>query len=150
MVPLAITARPDPVETQHFVQRVEQRAQVGVDFGADIAGQKPEFFAGFDRRAHQQYAVNLVFGKRLNRACHRQIGLASAGRADGKIDVVAGNVAQVIPLPRVLAANQVLSKLDHDLFALRRVGGFIRAGTCQLQVDVAAGDRPGPVPGHFK
>jgi hypothetical protein len=50
----------DPLEAEHLVQRVVQRAQVGVDLLRQIAGQEAELLAGFHRRAHQQDAADLL------------------------------------------------------------------------------------------
>ena len=41
----------DALGLEHVVQRVEQRPQVRVDLGHQVAGQEPEPLAGLDRRA---------------------------------------------------------------------------------------------------
>ena len=41
----------DPLGIHHVVQRVEQRAQVGIDLGHQVAGEEAEPLAGLDRRA---------------------------------------------------------------------------------------------------
>ncbi len=77
------------LEAEHFVQCVVQRAQVGVDLLAEVAGQEAQLLAGFHRRAHQQQALHAIGFQRLDRAGHGKIGLAGTGRADAEADVVA-------------------------------------------------------------
>ena len=69
------------VEAHQIVKRIVKRAQIGVDFLRQVAGQKAELFAGFHRRAHQHDALDLVLFHRIHRCGHGQIGFAGAGRA---------------------------------------------------------------------
>ncbi len=50
----------DLLGVEHVVQRVEQRAQVGVDLGHQVAGQEAEALAGLDGGAREDDAVDLV------------------------------------------------------------------------------------------
>jgi hypothetical protein len=76
------------VEAHQVVQRVVQRAQVGVDLLRQVAGQEAQPFTGLHRRACQHDALHAVAFQRVHRAGHRQEGLAGAGRADAEGDVV--------------------------------------------------------------
>ena len=55
---------------------------------------------GFDRRSGQHNALHGTALERIHRASHGQIRFASAGRANAKRDVVAGDVVHVNALPR--------------------------------------------------
>ena len=131
------------LEAEHFVQGVVQRAQIRVDFLRQVAGQEAEFLAGLHRRAHQQQTLHAVRLQRLDRAGHRQISLAGAGRAHAEIDVVAGDRVQVARL--VCAAALDHAALDPDRHLLgafgRRLGDRVDAGFSQVQVDPRAGQR---------
>ena len=71
---------------EHVVEGVEQRAQVGVDLGHQVAGQEAEPLARLDRRARQDDAVDLAARERRDRHRHREERLAGAGRADADRD----------------------------------------------------------------
>jgi hypothetical protein len=77
----------DGLEAEHLVQRVVERAQVGVDLLRQVAGQEAELFAGLHRRAHQQYASHALLQQRLDGAGDGEVGLAGARRADAEVDV---------------------------------------------------------------
>ena len=74
----------------HVVERVVERAQVGVDLGHEVAGQEAEALAGLDRRAGEDDALHLLGLQRLHRHGDRQPALAGAGRAEPEGDDVAG------------------------------------------------------------
>ena len=63
------------------VQRVVDRAQIGIDLLAHVAGQEAEPLAGLDRRPRQDDAVDLLALEQLHRLRDREPGLAGAGRA---------------------------------------------------------------------
>ena len=48
MIPALEVGR-DPLGVEHVVERVEERAQVGIDLGLEVAGQEAEPLAGLDR-----------------------------------------------------------------------------------------------------
>ena len=50
----------DLLGLEHVVERVEERAQVGVDLGGDVAGQEAEPLAGLDGRAGEDDPVHLA------------------------------------------------------------------------------------------
>ena len=78
-----------------LVQRVVQRPQVRIDLLRHVARQETQALAGLDRRARQDDALHCAALQRIDRAGHRQVGLASAGRSDAEGDVVRGDVFQV-------------------------------------------------------
>ena len=86
----ALEVAVDPVGVEHVVERVEERPQVGVDLGLDVAGQEAEPLAGLDRRPGEDDPLHLALGKRRRRHRHREEGLAGAGRADAEGDRVVG------------------------------------------------------------
>jgi hypothetical protein len=76
------------LEAHQVVERVVERAQVGIDFLRQVAGQEAEPLAGLDRRPGEHDAADLVALEGIDRAGHREVGLAGAGRADAEGDVV--------------------------------------------------------------
>ncbi len=78
----------DLVEVHHLAQRVQQRTQVRVDLGLQVAGQVAEALARLDRRAHQHDLANPLLLERRHGHGHGQVGLAGAGRARAKNNVV--------------------------------------------------------------
>ncbi len=50
----------DLVAGQHVVQRVVERAQIGIDLFLQVAGQEAQPLARLDRRARQDDAVDLA------------------------------------------------------------------------------------------
>ena len=63
----ALEVAVDPVGVEHVVERVEERPQVGVDLGLDVAGQEAEPLAGLDRRAGEDDPLHLALGQRVRR-----------------------------------------------------------------------------------
>ena len=76
----------DRLGVDHVVQRVVERAQVGVDLLAERAGQEPEPLPRLDGRAAEDDPVDLLGLQRLHGLGHREVGLAGAGRADAEGD----------------------------------------------------------------
>ena len=72
----------------HVVQRVVERAQIGIDLLLHVAGQEAQPFAGLHRGAGQHDAVHLAGLQHRHRLRHREIGLAGAGRADAEHHLV--------------------------------------------------------------
>src|SRR5579859_1636022 len=66
------------VGVEHFVERVVERAHVGIDFFLKRAGEKAELFTGFDGRASQDDAVDLFREKRADCHSNGEIGFAGA------------------------------------------------------------------------
>ena len=49
---IALNQFGDAFEPQHFIERIVEWAQVGIDLLRYVAGQEAETFASFDGRAH--------------------------------------------------------------------------------------------------
>ena len=82
----------DLLGLEHVVQRVEQRPQVRVDLGHQVAGQEAEPLAGLDRGAGEDDPVDLAAAERGGGQRDREERLAGAGRADAEGDrVVCGS-----------------------------------------------------------
>ena len=129
----------DAVEAHQIVERVVERAQVGVDFLRQIAGQEAEFFTCFDGGADEDDAFDLVFFHGIDGGGDGEIGLAGTGRADAEIDSVLKDAAQVTALVGTAPADGAAPRFDADVLALVARGDFSgkgRAGIAQGEVDV--------------
>ena len=73
---------------EHIVERVVERAEIGEDFFAEIAGEETEGLAGFDGGTGENDALDFVFEERGDGGGHREVGLTGAGGADAKDDRV--------------------------------------------------------------
>jgi hypothetical protein len=93
------------VETHQVVQRVVQRAQIGIDLLRQIAGQEAEALAGLDRRAGEHDALHQFAFEGVDRAGYGEIGLAGAGRTNAEGDVVFLDVLKVFDLSRRAAVQ---------------------------------------------
>ena len=84
------------------MQRVEERPQVRVDLGHQVAGQEAEPLAGLDRRAGEDDPVDLARAERGGGHRDGEEGLAGAGRADAEGDgVVADRVDVALLVDRL-------------------------------------------------
>ncbi|TSE25593.1 hypothetical protein Tsedi_01178 [Tepidimonas sediminis] len=119
------------LEAHQVVQRIEQRAQVGVHLGRQIAGQKAQPLAGLHRRARQHQPLHGAALQRIDRARHRQIRLAGARGADAERDVVPGDGGQIARLVGGAAADLAAARLQHRR---GRVGLRLRAVAGQHQL----------------
>ena len=90
------------------MQRVVKRAQIGRNFFLQIARQKAERLARFDRRPGQDDAVDLLFLQGGDRHGHREISLARPGRADAEDDIVFLNRLDVIALAEACARRSAV------------------------------------------
>ena len=70
------------VGVEHVVERVEERAQVGVDLRQHVTRQEAEPLARLDGRAREDDARHLAVDERRDGERHRQVGLAGAGGTD--------------------------------------------------------------------
>ena len=96
----------DRLRVEHVVQRVVERAEIGVDLLAQRAGQEAQPLPGLDRRAGQDDPVDLLGLKRLDGFGHRQVGLPGAGRADPEDDRVGVDGVDVALLVERLRADR--------------------------------------------
>src|SRR5471030_1498662 len=86
------------VAFDHVVERVIQRAQVGVDFLLQGPWQKAQTLAGFHGGARQDDARDLLVDQRGDGHGNGQIRLAGAGGADADHQVIALDGLQIAPL----------------------------------------------------
>ena len=117
----------DLLRFQHVIEGVEERPQVWVDLGDDVAGQETEPLAGFDRRADQNDAFHLSLTQKIYGHADGQKRLAGPGGSDAKRQVVflhgshiarlavgAGpNMPAAVHRRQILHALPVVSMLDH-------------------------------------
>ena len=85
---------------QQIKQPIVQRAQIGVYLVLQVARQKAQLFAGFDRGAGQDNAADILGLERLDRHSHRQIGFAGAGGTHAEGDGVLADGCQILFLPQ--------------------------------------------------
>ena len=142
-----------PLGIHRVVERVEERAHVGVDFREDVAGEEAEPFPRLDRRAREDEPPDLPLRERRDRERDREVGLAGSGRADPEGDgAVADRVHVALLGDRLrrdpLAAmrpddvREDLDELDEFLDDRLRLGDLqVFTGECEpvaAQVDGAA------------
>lgn len=85
----------DDARVHQVVERVVDRAQIGIDLLAEIAGQEAEPLAGFHRRARQDDLVDFLALEQLRGMGNREPGLAGAGGADAEHQLMALQGADV-------------------------------------------------------
>src|SRR5439155_607286 len=101
----ALEELPGLVETQKVVERVVERAQVGIDLLSKISREEPKAFARLDRGPHQHDALHGIALQRVHRARDGEIGLAGARGTDRESDVVLEDILDVLSLPGRAAAQ---------------------------------------------
>ena len=132
----AISISPDTMPARHLlgrhhvVQRVVERAQIGIDLLLHVAGQEAQPLAGLHRRAGQHDPVHPAGLQQRHPLGHREVGLAGAGRADAEHHLVprqhvhvgapARGVRGAIAPLRVRIAGQVGQRQARVLRRLRR------------------------------
>ena len=104
----------------HLVQGVQQRPQVGIDLGLQVAGQEAEALAGLDRRAHQHDLADRLPLQRGDGHGHGQVGLAGAGRPVAQHDVVLADGLDVARLAGGPRPNLPAGAEDVDRRLARR------------------------------
>ena len=113
----------DDAGVHEVEERVVDRAQIGIDLLAHVAGQEAEPLAGLDRGPRQDDAVDLLALEQRDRMGDREPGLAGAGRADAEHHRMAAQRADVGVLHRGAGAHRPLAQVD--LLEARRVVGGI-------------------------
>src|SRR5689334_4577877 len=119
----AVEVGVDALGIEHVVERVEQRAQVGVDLCLDVAGQEAEPLAGLDRRAGEDHAAYVSAGEGGGRHRDRQEGLARACWADPEGDRVVADRVDVALLVDRLRRDPRVAVLPDDV--LEDLGGAL-------------------------
>ena len=84
------------LKSQHFVECVVQRSQIGINFLGKIPGQKAQALACLHCRAHQQNPFNLLVKQCVYCTGYRQISFTRACRTDPEVDVVMSDGADVV------------------------------------------------------
>ena len=87
------------------MQRVIERAQIGIHLLRHIAGQKAKLFAGLHRRARQHNALYLLGLEGNHRHGHGQVGFARARRAHGQRQLMLAHSLHIGALPQRFAAD---------------------------------------------
>src|SRR5687767_13649052 len=96
------------VVAHEIVERVVERAQVRIYLRRHVAGQKAEPLSRFNRRAHQDDALDPFALQGVHRTRHGEVGLACPRGADAERQVVREDVLEVLNLPR-RASVQVMA-----------------------------------------
>ena len=109
-----------PVVRHHVLERVVQRAQVGIDLGLQVARQEAERLARLDRRPRQDDPLDPLPRQRLHRLGDGEVGLAGAGGPDADHDVVVADGLQIVPLALGLGHDRAAEARQHDLAVARR------------------------------
>ncbi len=121
-------------------QRVIKRPQIRVDLLLQVAGQKAEPLAGFDRGPCQNYSADLLFIQGVDRHRHCQKALACPGYPDPKHQIVRSDRVQIFPLIRGLRGDRLLSGRIESVSlkvipqAVRPILGYLFEGVLQLFV----------------
>src|SRR3954447_21605719 len=120
----------DLLGVEHVLQRVEQRAQIGVDLRHQVAGQEAEPLARLDGGAREDDAVDLAALERRRGHRHRQPRLARARGPDAEGDGVAPDRVHVAllhhalgrDLERAVTPDDVLEHACGRLVRVERAG----------------------------
>ena len=84
-----LQAAVDVARLHEVVERVVDRAQIGIDLVAHVAGQEAQALAGLDRGARQDQPLGVALLQQRDRVADREPGLAGAGRPLGEDEFVA-------------------------------------------------------------
>jgi hypothetical protein len=113
---------------EHVVERVVQRAQVGVDLLGQITGQKSELLARFHRGTHEHDSLHLFLDQERGGHRHRQVGLAGARGADAESQVVRAHGFDVSALTLRFRQHRLLSRGDQNRFVEQLGQAAVRIG----------------------
>ncbi len=112
----------DDAGVHEIGQRIVDRAQIGIDLLAQVAGQETEPLAGLDRGSRQDDAIDLLALEQGDGVGDREPGLAGAGRADAEHHRMAAQCADVSVLHGGAGAHRAFAQVDL-LEARARRGG---------------------------
>ena len=133
------------VESHEVIERVVERAKVGIDLLREIARQEAEALTGLDGGTHQNDAFDRVALERIDRACDGEIGLAGACGAGPERDVVFLDVLEVedliwrTPVQVRAAGSQLQGRIV--LRRLFRDAGILPGKLDQAELNVVDGER---------
>ena len=107
---VALQIAVDLLLVEQVVERVVQRAQIGIHFLLQSTGEKSEALAGFYRRAREDDAVHLLVDQGSDRHGHGKIGLACAGWPDAEYHVVLLDGLDIAALIEALGLYDALAE----------------------------------------
>ena len=112
----------DHPPVHEVVERVIDRAQVGIDLVAHVAGQEAEPLAGLDRGARQHQPLDQTLLEERDGMADRKPGLAGAGGTFGEHQLMLAQRSEIVILGGAAGANDAaLARLDDAEALLRRV-----------------------------
>ena len=88
----------DHPAVHEVIERIVDRAQIGIDLFAHVAGQEPQPLARFDRRTRQDEPLDKSLLEQRHRMADREPGLAGAGRAFGEYQFVFAHGGEIAVL----------------------------------------------------
>ena len=111
----------DHARVHEVMQPVVDRAQIGIDLFAHVAGQKAKALASFDGGARQDQALDHALFQQRHRMTDREPGLACASGTFGENQLMALQRAQIEILRSVAGAHRAaLARADLLEAAARR------------------------------
>ena len=103
----------DHPPVHEVVERVIDRAQIGIDLVAHVAGQEAEPLASLDRRARQHQALDQTLLEERDGMADRKPGLAGAGGTFGENQFMLAQRSEIVVLRGAASANDAaLARLD--------------------------------------
>ena len=120
----------------HVVERVIERAEIGIDLLLEIAGQEAEPLAGLDGGAREHDAVDTAGLQHRHRLRHREIGFAGAGWADREHRFRAGEEFDIAQLPGAQRRDGAAAGADRRQIGERQAGGGLGRGEADGGVDL--------------
>jgi hypothetical protein len=105
-----------------IVQCIVDRPQIWIDLVLEVAGQKAEPLAGFDRRPRQDDAIDFLAFEQLRGMRHRKPGLAGAGGTDAEHHLVPLQRANIGILRGGACPHRTLAQIDGLECGLGRLG----------------------------
>ena len=103
----------DHAPVHEVVERVIDRAQIGVDLVAHVAGQEAEPLAGLDRGTRQHQPFDQALLEQRHRMADREPGLAGPGGTFGEHQLVLAQRGEILVLRGAAGAHDAaLARLD--------------------------------------
>jgi hypothetical protein len=127
---------------RHVVERVVDRAEIGIDLLLHVAGQEAEPLARLDRRARQDQALDAAGDELRHRLRHGEIGLAGACRPEREDHVVRDERAHICRLRDRARHDRLLARADHDARRRRHVRRTMPVNIGSLDIAITASIRP--------
>jgi hypothetical protein len=130
---------------QAVVERVVDRAEIGIDLLLHVAGQEAEPLARLDRGARQDQPLDAAGDQLRHRLRHGEIGLAGARRPEREDHVVRDELAHIMRLRDRARDDRLLARADHDrrrAAAARRIGGRCRSSIGSLDIAITPSTSP--------